>query len=81
MSYSIEEAKAERNYDIAKARAAVDAPDKLRALAQQIMKEGNEPLAHALSMEAMKIENRDDLQEQKEEREAHYIEEALNPVE
>lgn len=57
MSYSIAEAKADRAYDISKASMGVDAPKKLRTLARIINKEGNEPLAHALYMKAMKIED------------------------
>lgn len=57
MSYSLQEAKAERAYDISAASQGVDAPEKLRKLAVIINKEGNEPLAHQLYMKANRIEN------------------------
>ena len=55
MSYSIQEARAERAQQL---QAAVSSgePEQLRTLARIIMKEGNEHLAHDLYMKANRIE-------------------------
>lgn len=57
MSYSIQEATLERQHDISQAREGVDAPRKLRRMANIIEKEGNESLAHALRMEAIRLDD------------------------
>lgn len=57
MGYSIQEAKLERAYDISRAKEGVDAPEKLRFLADRIAKEGDDELAHQLLREATIIEN------------------------
>jgi len=56
MSYSIEQAKQEQASAIAYAEKGVDAPDKLRELANQVKKDGDDELAEYLINKATRME-------------------------